>query len=100
MAQWIKEPDRPRAMRFKCPYCGDYCYDNFYADKKTIKCSYQYCPHCGKEIELKKKKQKQTDNKHRPLCLVRVFAYDVGVDLTCEDCSLKCEKFKEIINNE
>ena len=60
-SEWIKDPDRPRAMRFKCPYCGGYCYDNFYAHNKTIKCSYQFCPHCGEKIHIKSRKSERLE---------------------------------------
>lgn len=73
--EWIKDPDRPRAMRFKCPYCGGYCYDNFYADRKTIECSYNFCPHCGEEIHIKNEKNKTLENLKKEMEIIKNLHY-------------------------
>ena len=83
---WKKtEPATPKSNRFTCPFCGRYCIDIFYKNKRETACSYRYCPYCGEEVQPPEEKKKKQDGKHRPICLVRVLAYEVDVDMTCED---------------
>ena len=87
---WIKTPPAtPKSQKFTCPYCGRYCTDIFYDENKHTRCTYRFCPYCGKEVIKRERK------KHIPLCLARVFAYEVGVDLACEDCPVECEEKRE-----
>ena len=38
---------RPKAEKFRCTGCGDFCY----FPHGRIEISYKYCPNCGKEVK-------------------------------------------------
>lgn len=42
----VPESDRPKAEKYRCSSCGDFCY--YPHSLKPI--PYRYCPNCGKEV--------------------------------------------------
>lgn len=42
----VPESDRPKAEKYRCTSCGDFCY--YPHSLKPI--PYRYCPNCGKEV--------------------------------------------------
>lgn len=51
---WIKQnPTQPKGYKFICSCCGGFV--NSTAMDKTKKvsiCTYRYCPHCGRPMEV------------------------------------------------
>lgn len=50
---WINESGRAKGSIFICSECGGRCFCLYFgANKKINKCNYQYCPRCGRKMDI------------------------------------------------